>query len=108
MHRSEPQLTFPSTQGFTRLFNHISIALFVGLTFLNLDNSLLSLQYRVFAIFFVTVRLTLLESLRLLDLTIPLFPQVLPAIVISQVEPTFIMGVRPAQPRDESPKLIRF
>ncbi|KAL8291281.1 hypothetical protein RQP46_002259 [Phenoliferia psychrophenolica] len=57
--------------GFTRLFNHISIALCVGLTFLNLGNSVAALQYRVFAIFFVTV---------------------LPAIIISQVEPTFIMG----------------
>ncbi|KAK4046639.1 ATP-binding cassette transporter snq2 [Microbotryomycetes sp. JL201] len=55
----------------TRLFTHISIALFVSLTFLNLNNSLVSLQYRVFALFFVTV---------------------LPAIIISSIEPTFIMG----------------
>lgn len=34
--------------GFTRLFNHISISLALGLTFLNLTNSLVSLQYRVF------------------------------------------------------------
>ena len=39
--------------GLTRLLNHISIALFVTLTFLNLGNSLADLQYRVFAIFFV-------------------------------------------------------
>lgn len=37
------------------VFNHISIALCVGLTFLNLGNSVADLQYRVFAIFFVTV-----------------------------------------------------
>lgn len=41
--------------GFTRLFQHIAIALIVGLTFLNLDNSVASLQYRVFVIFFVSV-----------------------------------------------------
>ncbi|GAA5923733.1 uncharacterized protein JCM15063_003745 [Sporobolomyces koalae] len=57
--------------GFTRLFNHISISLVVGLTFLNLDNSAASLQYRVFAIFFITV---------------------IPAIIISQVEPMFIFS----------------
>ncbi|CEQ38617.1 SPOSA6832_00050, partial [Sporobolomyces salmonicolor] len=57
--------------GFTRLFNHISIALAVGLTFLNLDHSAASLQYRVFAIFFITV---------------------IPAIIISQIEPMFIMS----------------
>ncbi|GAA5846326.1 hypothetical protein JCM5353_001490 [Sporobolomyces roseus] len=57
--------------GFTRLFNHISISLVVGLTFLNLDDSAASLQYRVFAIFFITV---------------------IPAIIISQVEPMFILS----------------
>ncbi len=39
----------------TRLFAHIAIALVVTLTFLRLDNSLESLQYRVFAIFFVSL-----------------------------------------------------
>ncbi|GAA5847541.1 hypothetical protein JCM3766R1_000227 [Sporobolomyces carnicolor] len=57
--------------GFTRLFNHISISLVVGLTFLNLDDSAVSLQYRVFALFFITV---------------------IPAIIISQVEPMFILS----------------
>jgi ATP-binding cassette subfamily G (WHITE) protein 2 (SNQ2) len=38
----------------TRLYAHIAIALVVTLTFLQLDNSLQSLQYRVFAIFFVS------------------------------------------------------
>ncbi|GAA5828045.1 hypothetical protein JCM11251_005707 [Rhodosporidiobolus azoricus] len=57
--------------GFTRLFNHISIALCVGLTFLNLDTSVASLQYRVFAIFFISV---------------------IPAIIMSQIEPMFIMS----------------
>ncbi|GAA5952195.1 hypothetical protein JCM10213_004061 [Rhodosporidiobolus nylandii] len=57
--------------GFTRLFNHISIALSVGLTFLNLDDSVASLQYRVFAIFFISV---------------------IPAIIMSQIEPMFILS----------------
>ncbi|KAK3682398.1 ABC-2 type transporter-domain-containing protein [Podospora appendiculata] len=50
---------------FTRLFNHFVIALVTGLTFLNLDNTRQSLQYKVFVTFQVTV---------------------LPALVISQVE----------------------
>ncbi|SCV67921.1 BQ2448_42 [Microbotryum intermedium] len=57
--------------GFTRLFNHLAIALCVSITFLNLGNNLGGLQQRVFAIFYVTV---------------------LPAIIISQVEPMFIMS----------------
>jgi ABC-type multidrug transport system ATPase subunit/ABC-type multidrug transport system permease subunit len=50
---------------FTRLFNHFVIALLTGLTFLNLDESRQSLQYRVFVMFQVTV---------------------LPALIISQIE----------------------
>ncbi|KAK5661892.1 hypothetical protein OQA88_10001 [Cercophora sp. LCS_1] len=50
---------------FTRLFNHVVIALVTGLTFLNLDNSRQSLQYKVFVMFQVTV---------------------LPALIISQIE----------------------
>ncbi|KAK0628734.1 ABC-2 type transporter-domain-containing protein [Bombardia bombarda] len=50
---------------FTRVFNHIVIAIVTGLTFLNLDDSRQSLQYKVFVTFQVTV---------------------LPALVISQVE----------------------
>ncbi|KAK3332194.1 ABC-2 type transporter-domain-containing protein [Cercophora scortea] len=50
---------------FTRLFNHFVIALVTGLTFLSLDNTRQSLQYKVFVTFQVTV---------------------LPALVISQVE----------------------
>ncbi|GAA6062867.1 hypothetical protein JCM10212_000789 [Sporobolomyces blumeae] len=57
--------------GFTRLFNHISISLLVGLTFLNLDNSAASLQQKVFGDFFITV---------------------IPAVIISQVEPMFILS----------------
>lgn len=47
----------------TRLFSHISIAVITGLTFLQLDNSLTSLQYRVFAIFLVTVLPALVSRL---------------------------------------------
>jgi ABC-type multidrug transport system ATPase subunit/ABC-type multidrug transport system permease subunit len=52
--------------GFTRLFNHVIIALLTGLMYLNLDDSRSSLQYRVFIIFQVTV---------------------LPALILAQVEP---------------------
>lgn len=57
--------------GLTRVIMHVAIALLVGLTFLNLNDSVGSLQYRVFAVFYVTV---------------------LPAIIISMVEPTYILA----------------
>lgn len=57
--------------GYTRLFSHAAIALVTSLTFLNLSASTQDLQYRVFAIFIVTV---------------------LPAIIISQVEPMYILS----------------
>ncbi|UKZ49886.1 hypothetical protein TrVGV298_004139 [Trichoderma virens] len=50
---------------FTRLFAHISVSLITGLTYLNLDDSKSSLQYKVFVMFQITV---------------------LPAIIMSQVE----------------------
>ncbi|KAK4183582.1 putative ATP-binding transporter [Podospora australis] len=50
---------------FTRVFNHFVIALITGLTFLGLDESRQSLQYRVFVMFQITV---------------------LPALIISQIE----------------------
>lgn len=54
--------------GFTRLFNHIIIAILTGLAYLNLGNNLASLQFRVFVIFQVTV---------------------LPALILAQVEPKY-------------------
>ncbi|CAN9112620.1 unnamed protein product [Alternaria alternata] len=54
--------------GFTRLFNHVIIALLTGLMYLQLDDSRASLQYRVFIIFQVTV---------------------LPALILAQVEPKY-------------------
>ena len=54
--------------GFTRFFNHVAIALLTGLTFLQLDDSRSSLQERIFVIFQAVV---------------------LPAIIISQVEPKY-------------------
>ncbi|KAH7311591.1 ABC-2 type transporter-domain-containing protein [Stachybotrys elegans] len=53
---------------FTRLFNHVVVALIYGFTYLNLDDSRASLQYTVFIMFQVTV---------------------LPALIISQVEVMF-------------------
>ena len=50
---------------YTRLFNHVAIALITGLTYLNLDTSRSSLQYKVFVTFQVTV---------------------LPALILPQVE----------------------
>lgn len=57
--------------GFTRLFNHVIIALLTGLMFLQLDNSRTSLQDRVFIIFQATV---------------------LPALILAQVEPKYDMS----------------
>ncbi|KAF1346197.1 ABC transporter [Delphinella strobiligena] len=54
--------------GFTRLFNHVAIALLTGLMYRHLDDSRASLQYRVFVIFQVTV---------------------LPALILAQVEPKY-------------------
>ena len=54
--------------GFTRFFNHVALALLAGLAYLNLSDSRSSLQERVFVIFQVTV---------------------LPAIIVSQVEPKY-------------------
>lgn len=63
----------------------MSIALVTSLTFLNLGSSTQDLQYRVFAIFIVTV---------------------LPAIIISQTEPFFIMS-RETFNREASSKVRR-
>ncbi|PVH84800.1 ABC transporter [Cadophora sp. DSE1049] len=54
--------------GFTRLFNHVVVALIVGLAYLNLSNSATALQYRIFVIFYTTI---------------------LPAIILAQVEPKY-------------------
>ncbi|KAI1291432.1 ABC-2 type transporter [Xylaria venustula] len=55
---------------FTRVFNHIVIALLTGLTYLQLDHSRSSLQYKVFVMFQVTV---------------------LPALLLPQVELMFVI-----------------
>ncbi|KZO94469.1 ABC-transporter [Calocera viscosa TUFC12733] len=71
---------------YSRLFIHLLISFWVSMTFLRLNNSLLDLQYRVFAIFWVTV---------------------LPAIVVTQIEPMFILNrmifIREASSRMYSP-----
>ncbi|PPQ79878.1 hypothetical protein CVT25_002934 [Psilocybe cyanescens] len=56
---------------FSRLFVSTFISLFISLSFLQLGNSVRELQFRVFAIFWVVV---------------------LPAIVMSQIEPLFIFN----------------
>ncbi|KDR85534.1 hypothetical protein GALMADRAFT_234460 [Galerina marginata CBS 339.88] len=58
---------------FTRLFVSSFISFFISLSFLQLGTSVRELQFRVFAIFWVVV---------------------LPAIVMSQIEPLFIMNRR--------------
>lgn len=68
---------------YTRLFSHVVFALFTALTFLNLGNSVQALQYRVFVIFQVTV---------------------LPALILAQTEPTFIMA-RQTYVREASSKM---
>ncbi|TLD28912.1 hypothetical protein PspLS_03876 [Pyricularia sp. CBS 133598] len=64
-HRTNLALWRSPNYLFTRLFNHVVIALVTGLTYLQLDNSRSSLQYKVFIMFQVTV---------------------LPALLLSQVE----------------------
>lgn len=55
---SVAQLTQRLTIGeCSRLFSHGAIALIVALTFLNLGNTVADVQYRVFVMFFATVRL---------------------------------------------------
>ncbi|KAF8167550.1 pleiotropic drug resistance ABC transporter [Crassisporium funariophilum] len=58
---------------FSRLFVSSFISFFISLSFLQLGNSVREIQFRVFAIFWVVV---------------------LPAIVMSQIEPLFIMNRR--------------
>jgi ATP-binding cassette, subfamily G (WHITE), member 2, SNQ2 len=54
--------------GFTRLFNHVAVALLTGLSYLHLNDSRTSLQYRVFIIFQATI---------------------IPALILAQVEPKY-------------------
>ncbi|CAK7563130.1 MAG: ATP-binding cassette transporter snq2 [Sporothrix epigloea] len=65
IHRTNVALFREASYQFSRLFNHVVIALLTGLTYLNLDDSRSSLQYKVFVMFQVTV---------------------LPALIISPVE----------------------
>jgi len=58
---------------FSRLFVHGFISLFISLSFLQLGNSVRDLQYRVFGIFWATI---------------------LPAIVMGQLEPMWILNRR--------------
>ncbi|UZJ55591.1 hypothetical protein CBS101457_004911 [Exobasidium rhododendri] len=60
----------PSYQ-YTRLFQHFAFALLTGLLFLQLGNSLTTLQYRIFAIFMLAI---------------------IPAIIMAQIQPFWIMS----------------
>ncbi|KAI1078827.1 ABC-2 type transporter-domain-containing protein [Whalleya microplaca] len=55
---------------FTRIFNHVAISVLTGLTYLRLDDSRSSLQYKVFVMFQITV---------------------LPALLMPQVEVMFVV-----------------
>lgn len=83
LHRTNIALWRNADYQWTRLFAHIAIALVVGLTFLRLDNSLRSLQYRVFAVFFTSI---------------------LPALVLAQIEPQYAMSRMTFQ-RESSSKM---
>ncbi|KAH9818486.1 ABC-2 type transporter-domain-containing protein [Melampsora americana] len=65
----------------TRLINHVTLALLIGLTFSNLTNNVASLQYRVFCVFFTVS-----------------------SFIIAQVEPNFIMA-RAVHVRELSSKM---
>jgi ABC-type multidrug transport system permease subunit len=71
--------------GFTRLLNHVILAVLTGLMYLQLDDSRSSLQYRVFIIFQVTV---------------------LPALILAQVEPKYAMA-RMVAYREQSSKAYK-
>ncbi|POW01968.1 hypothetical protein PSTT_12114 [Puccinia striiformis] len=74
---------------FTRLFNHITIGLLVGLTFFQVGDGVADLQYRIFSIFIAGV---------------------LPILIIAQVEPSFIMArmifLREASSKTYSEQLV--
>ncbi|EPE04970.1 brefeldin a resistance protein [Ophiostoma piceae UAMH 11346] len=62
VHRTNVALYREANYQFSRLFNHVVIALLTGLTYLNLDDSRSSLQYKVFVMFQVTVLPALILS----------------------------------------------
>jgi len=71
LHRTNVALWRIADYQYTRLFAHLAIGLVVTLTFLQLNDSLASLQYRVFVVFFATI---------------------LPALILAQIEPQYIMS----------------
>ncbi|VDB90213.1 unnamed protein product [Peniophora sp. CBMAI 1063] len=74
---------------FTRLFVHLFISLFISLPFLQLGDGVRDLQYRVFSLFWITI---------------------LPAILMSQIEPMFLFNrrvfIREASSRIYSPEVF--
>ncbi len=83
LHRTNVALWRNADYEYTRAFAHIAIALVVTLTFLQLGDSLQALQYKVFACFFATI---------------------LPALVLAQIEPQYIMS-RMTFVREQSSKM---
>ncbi|KAI0660568.1 ABC-2 type transporter-domain-containing protein [Cubamyces menziesii] len=86
VHRNNLKLWRSPDYVFSRLFVHAFISLFVSLSFLQLGHSVRDLQYRVFGIFWATI---------------------LPAIVMGQLEPMWILSrrifIREASSRVYSP-----
>jgi ATP-binding cassette subfamily G (WHITE) protein 2 (SNQ2) len=89
--------TLISLPSHSRLFNHISIALVVGLTFLNLNDSVASLQYRVFGSSSPLSQVSFQRSHSSPSAAV-FFVSVIPAIIMSQIEPMFIMSASPHPP----------
>jgi ATP-binding cassette, subfamily G (WHITE), member 2, PDR len=71
--------------GFTRLFNHVAIALIAGCVFIHLDNSRASLQGSIFLVFQFTV---------------------LPALILAQVQPKYAIA-RTISYREQAAKAYR-
>ncbi|KAE8225748.1 hypothetical protein CF319_g1535 [Tilletia indica] len=68
---------------FTRMYEHASVALITGLVFLNVSNTVVGLQARIFGIFMLTV---------------------VPAVILMQTEPYFIIQ-RGIYNREQSSKM---
>ena len=73
---------------FSRLFVSSLISLFISLSFLQLGDSVRDLQFRVFAMY-----VYLIPSLKCpLNMICSFWVLVLPVIVMSQIEPLFLMN----------------
>ena len=73
---------------FSRLFVSSFVSFFISLSFLQLGNSLRDLQFRVFAMYVHSIPYLKCS----LNMTSRFWVVVLPAIVMSQIEPLFLMN----------------